>query len=205
MNNSRIRATIALLVAGFALGFSSLGAASHDEPKQALESTIEELIDVLHANEETLSFEAKRDQIVAILNKDFSFDIIIQRALGRNWNKLDDAQKEQVTLLITDLVLKAYIKELKDGPRPKVRYSKPKTLSSSKIEIPSKVELNGTEVNLSYRLANLKDRGWQVYDVLVEGVSMVSNYRKQFDEHFQKKTAVDLIELLKEKLTDSKS
>ena len=74
------------------------------------------------------------------------------------------------------------------------------TESKSKIEIASKVLLNGNEVNLSYRLANIKDRGWQVYDVLVEGVNMVSNYRKQFDEHFQRKSAADLIDLLKNKL-----
>ncbi len=75
-------------------------------------------------------------------------------------------------------------------------------MSSSKIEIDSIVLLNESKINISYRLANIKGRGWQVYDVLVEGVSMVSNYRKQFDEHFLKKSASDLIELLKSKLKE---
>ena len=205
MKSLRTRALVAFLALAFASVSTSLQAGPYDKPKEALEATIAELIEVLHADKETLSFEAKRSQILAILEKDFSFDVIIRAALGRNWRKLDENQQKQVTLLITDLVLRSYTKELKDGPKPIPTYADPKALSNTKIEIASKVDLEGTEVNLAYRLANLKDRGWQVYDVLVEGVSMVSNYRKQFDEHFQKKSAADLIELLKERLQKAKS
>lgn len=206
MNSNLIRSTFTSL-AIVLWAIAPANAAPFDAPKNALEATILELIDVLHADDSELSYTAKREQIIEILNKDFSFDIIIQRALGRNWNKLDDAQKEQVTLLVTDLVLRTYTRELNNGPKPTMKLGKVKALtdSKSKIEIASKVSLNGNEVNLSYRLANLKDRGWQVYDVLVEGVSMVSNYRKQFDEHFQRKSAADLIELLKNKLNEVRS
>lgn len=174
-----------------------------DAPKKALESTIDELLDVLHTDGSNLPYSAKREQILKILNRQFSFDVIIQRALGRNWNKLDDSQKDQVYLLITDLVLQSYTRELQNGPKPEISYLTPEELSSSKIEIDSVVLLNGSKINLSYRLANIKERGWQVYDVLVEGVSLVSNYRKQFDEHFQKKSASDLIDLLKKKLQET--
>lgn len=193
---------LGVLLCGIA-SFSPASANDYEKPEKALQTTIEALIDALHADDQVLSYQSKREQIIAILNKDFSFDIIIQRALGRNWKKLDARQQDQVTGLITDLVLQAYVKELKDGSRPRIRYEAAKPLSSSKIEIASKVEVKGTKVNLSYRLANLRDRGWQVYDVLVEGVSMVANYRKQFDEHFQKKSASDLIVLLKDKLQGS--
>ena len=113
---------------------------------------------------------------------------------------MDDNQQKQVSSLVTDLVLQAYTKELQDGPKPVFTFNEPEVLSKSKIEIDSTAELNGNKVNLSYRLANIRGRGWQVYDVLVEGISMVSNYRKQFDEHFQTKSAIELISLLKDKL-----
>ncbi len=199
MTTNLLRLSITTLAFAFA-SFASVSAADSDNPKDALESTIHELLDVLHADNGSLSFTDKREQIVSILDESFSFDVIIQRALGRNWAKLDSDQKRQVTLLITDLVLKTYTRELQNGPRPTLSFSEPEALSKSKIEIDSKVKVNGSDVNLTYRLANIKDRGWQVYDVLVENVSMVSNYRKQFDEHFQKKTAQDLIELLRNKL-----
>jgi phospholipid transport system substrate-binding protein len=145
----------------------------------------------------------KKDQIIGILNQQFSFDVIIQRSLGRNWNKLNDSQKDQVYTLITDLVLQSYTQELQDGPRPELTFYEPKVITSSKIEIESIVLLDESKINISYRLANIKDRGWQVYDVLVEGISMVSNYRKQFDEHFLKKSASELIDLLKTKLKEA--
>ena len=206
MSSNLIRSTFTSL-AIFIWAIAPATADPFDAPKNALEATILELLEVLHADDSNLSYTAKREQIIEILNEDFSFDIIIQRALGRNWKKLDDKQKEQVTLLVTDLVLRTYTRELNNGPKPTMKFGKAKALteSKSKIEIASKVSLNGTEVNLSYRLANIKDRGWQVYDVLVEGVSMVSNYRKQFDEHFQRKSAADLIDLLKNKLKEVRS
>ena len=59
--------------------------------------------------------------------------------------------------------------------------------------------LPDNKINLSYRLARLES-GWQVYDLLVEGVSIVSNYRKQFDSHFLKKGGDELIDQLETKL-----
>ena len=204
MNSNLIRSTFASL-AILLWVILPANAVPFDAPKNALEATILELVDVLHADNAELSYTAKREQIIEILNNDFSFDIIIQRALGRNWTKLDDKQKEQVTLLINDLVLRTYTRELNNGPKPTLKFGKAKALteSKSKIEIDSKVSLNGNEANLNYRLANIKDRGWQFYDVLVEGVSMVSNYRRQFDEHFQRKSASDLIDVLKSKLKEA--
>ena len=206
MSSNLIRSTFTSL-AIFIWAIAPATADPFDAPKNALEATILELLEVLHADDSNLSYTAKREQIIEILTEAFSFNIIIQQALGRNWKKLDDKQKEQVTLLVTDLVIRTYTRELNNGPKPTMKFGKAKALteSKSKIEIASKVSLNGTEVNLSYRLANIKDRGWQVYDVLVEGVSMVSNYRKQFDEHFQRKSAADLIDLLKNKLKEVRS
>ena len=189
-----------MLVSLLAMGSSLRSNDELEASKSALESTIYELLEVLHANNVQLPYDAKREEIISILDRQFSFDVIIQRALGRNWKLLDDNQQKQVSSLVTDLVLQAYTKELQDGPKPVFTFNEPEVLSKSKIEIDSTAELNGNKVNLSYRLANIRGRGWQVYDVLVEGISMVSNYRKQFDEHFQTKSASDLINLLKDKL-----
>jgi len=180
----------------------SLGDNDLDKTKDALETTLNQLLDVLHKDNTTAPYSVKKKQILEILNQRFSFDVIIQRSLGRNWNKLNDTEKDQVYSLITDLVLQSYTQELQEGQRPKLTFKEPKVVTSSKIEIDSIVLLNETKINISYRMANIKDRGWQVYDVLVEGVSMVSNYRKQFDEHFLKKSASDLIDLLKSKLKE---
>jgi phospholipid transport system substrate-binding protein len=202
MNSFSFRSIFAAMLLSVVL-LPNLRSNDLDETKVALESTLNQLLDVLHANHRTAPYSVKKDQIIGILNQQFSFDVIIQRSLGRNWNKLNDSQKDQVYALITDLVLQSYTRELQDGPRPQLTFYEPKVITSSKIEIESLVLLNESKINISYRMANIKDRGWQVYDVLVEGVSMVSNYRKQFDEHFLKKSASELIDLLKSKLKEA--
>lgn len=202
MHSFSLRTIFAIVLLAATL-MPSLRANELDQTKDALETTLNELLDVLHTNHSTAPYSVKKEQIIGILNQKFSFDVIIQRSLGRNWNKLNDAQKDQVYSLITDLVLQSYTQELQNGPRPELTFKEPKVVTSSKIEIDSIVLLNESKINISYRMANIKDRGWQVYDVLVEGVSMVSNYRKQFDEHFLKKSASDLIDLLKNKLKEA--
>lgn len=202
MNSFSIRSLFAILLLTVT-PLPNLRSNDLDHTKDALEFTLNRLLDVLHASHSNAPYSAKKDRIIGILDQQFSFDVIIQRSLGRNWNKLNDSQKDQVYTLITDLVLQSYTRELQDGPRPELTFYKPKVITSSKIEIESIVLLDESKINISYRLANIKDRGWQVYDVLVEGISMVSNYRKQFDEHFLKKSASELIDLLKTKLQEA--
>lgn len=180
--------------------FSANLAFAGETPESDLEETINEVINILHQQGDHISLEEKRTKILTLLQESFSFDIIIRRALGRNWNALSQEEQDRVTTLISDLLIRAYTRELDNGPKPTIAFSAPDSLSSNKIEIASKVSYKNNLVAVSYRLANIKNQGWQVYDVLIEGISMVSNYRKQFDEHFQTKNGADLISLLEKKL-----
>ncbi len=175
-------------------------AKAQDTPEELLKETISEVLDILHADQQQFSQEEKRTKILTLLKERFSFDTIIRRALGRNWNLLTEPQQEEITNLISDLLIRAYTRELENGPKPNISIVKTDDLGSNKIEIVTSVRYKSNFVSVSYRLANIKNHGWMVYDVLIEGVSMVSNYRKQFDEHFQTKSASDLLELLKGKL-----
>lgn len=195
--------TLLSSLAAFAIALVAPPSAhAQDNPETMLVDTIAEVLDMLHANEQELSHEDKRTKILDLLQERFSFDIIIRRALGRNWNQLSEKQQTKVTELISDLLIRAYTKELENGPKPNITVIKTEELSSNKIEVVTSVRYKSNFVSVSYRLANVKNRGWQVYDVLIEGVSMVSNYRKQFDEHFQTKSAADLLKLLERKLEE---
>lgn len=177
-------------------------AQAEEPPEKLLEQTISEVLDMLHQSDQTLPQNEKRDKILKLLQERFSFDIIIRRALGRNWNLLSEAQQSKITELISDLLIRAYTRELESGPKPNIEIVRTEQLDQHKIEIVTSVRYKSNFVSVSYRLANIKSRGWQVYDVLIEGVSMVSNYRKQFDEHFQTKSAEDLLTLLEGKLKE---
>lgn len=184
----------------FLLGISNLQA--EDSPQKVLEQTISEVLDILHSSDQEMTAVEKRTKILTLLQSRFSFDIIIRRALGRNWNQLTEPQQTEITNLISDLLIRAYTRELNNGPKPEISFVRTENLDATKIEIVTSVRYKSNFVSVSYRLVNVTGRGWQVYDVLIEGVSMVSNYRKQFDEHFQTKSAADLLKLLKSKLTE---
>ncbi|MDQ8205347.1 ABC transporter substrate-binding protein [Pelagicoccus sp. SDUM812003] len=182
----------------FALAPAQLQAAE-ETPEALLKKTVDQVVDILHEGDAS-SIEDKRARILDLLQSRFSFDIIIRRALGRNWNEFNEEQQNRVTQLISDLLIRSYTRELKNGPKPNITFVGTDDLSDNKIEIKSTVTFRDNLVAVNYRLANIRNRGWQVYDVLIEGVSMVSNYRKQFDEHFQTKSASDLLKLLQSKL-----
>ena len=172
---------------------------SAELPEVQLKKTIEAVIEVLYKVDDSESLETKRAEVLSVLDQSFSFDVIIRRTLGRNWEKLSPDQQNQIVTLATDLLIHSYTREFTAGRKPTVAFEKPLELSTNKIEIASVLSLENTNINLTYRLAKLES-GWQVYDLIVEGVSLVSNYRKQFDAHFQKKNGDELIDQLEAKL-----
>jgi len=176
-------------------------ASTETSPQEQLEATVTGVIDILHTSQGQ-EIADTRKQVLEKLESSFSFDIIIRRTLGRNWNRLNAAQQDRITELITDLLIRAYTSELAGGDKPEIQFLKTDELGKNKIEIPTTVSYRNSYVNVSYRLANIKDRGWQVYDVLIEGTSIVSNYRGQFDEHFQTKSAEELLELIASKIDE---
>ena len=188
---------IALLLSG--LLFASHSLVAQDKPEEKLKATVEAVIDVMYGSDDSTPVEELRDQVLAVLEQSFSFDVLVRRTLGRNWNRLNEAQQKEIISLATELMIHTYTREFQKGERPTVTFSKPVELSANRIEITSVLTLPDNTINLAYRLARLES-GWQVYDLLVEGVSIVSNYRKQFDAHFLKEGGDELIDQLEAKL-----
>lgn len=185
------------LVPFFSLPVAALQSA--ELPEVQLKNTIEAVIEVLYKVDDSVSLEKKRAELLTVLDQSFSFDVIIRRTLGRNWERLSPDQQNRIVTLATDLLIHSYTREFTTGTKPTVAFQKPLELSKNKIEIASVLSLDNNNINLTYRLAKLES-GWQVYDLIVEGVSLVSNYRKQFDAHFQKKNGDELIDQLEAKL-----
>lgn len=192
-----------LLIQTFLVALSiclgALNLAANDKPEEKLKATVEGVIDVMYQADETTNVEQLREDVLVVLEQSFSFDVLVRRTLGRNWARLNEGQQKQIIALATELMIHTYTKEFQTGTKPTVTFEKPLELSANKIEISSVLSLPDNKINLSYRLARLES-GWQVYDLIVEGVSIVSNYRKQFDAHFLKKDGDALIDQLEAKL-----
>ena len=128
--------------------------------------------------------------------------VIIRRTMGRNWKLLSPLEQSEVKELITRLITKGFVEGLQGLERPNVEYGEQVMITEKRFEIPSVITFpDGKVFNVVYRFGRLKT-GWQIYDIVAEDVSVVSNYRQQFDDHFRKGTGAELIDKLKKLLEE---
>lgn len=196
------RCQLSFLTFGAALSLAGIvhaaAPASAPDPAPALLATINGVID-LASGQTPAAITARLPQIRDKMSQTFAIDAIVQRAFGRNWTKLTPPQQKEAVDLLGRLIIRTYATPLATGERPKVSVTSSKEIGPERREVASTVAQDGKTANVVYRLAPVAGT-WKVYEVLAENISVVGNYRQQFDTHFEKKTAADLLQTLRDKL-----
>jgi len=144
----------------------------------------------------------RRDAVRQIANEIFDFGEIARRSLGRYWQPLSDAQRTEFVGLFGDLLERSYISKIELYGGEKIVYSGERMDGDLAIVSTKIITKNGTEVPIDYRLFRRGDR-WMVYDVNIEGISLVSNYRTQFNKIIQSNGYNTLVDRMKAKQTES--
>ncbi len=143
----------------------------------------------------------RRAAVRKIANEIFDFSEIARRSLGRYWQPLTEPQRTEFVALFGDLLERSYISKIELYGGEKIVYSGERVeadLATVSTRIMTK---NGTEVPVDYRLFKRGDR-WMIYDVSVEGISLVSNYRTQFNKIIQTNGYNGLVEKMRTKQTE---
>jgi phospholipid transport system substrate-binding protein len=188
-----------LLLAATATGALRAADAPGADPAPALMATINRVLDLVSGktpDEVTASVVAIRDQMTDTV----AIDAIVQRSFGRNWSKLTAPQKTEAIDLLGRLMIRTYATQLATGERPKITLSSSRQIAPERWEVITSASTTGKTVSVIYRLAPIGG-GWKVYDILGENLSLVGNYRQQFDEHFEHHSAEDLLVILRQKLS----
>lgn len=172
---------------------------AQEEPSASIAATVENLLDILYGPKASKSTSEREKQLRAVIDKRYPFDTMVLRALGRNRTKLKPTEINEITSLTTGLIIRTYSKRFSGAKRPTIQYGKTKSLGSGKVELQSDVKLDGSNYQVIYRCAKT-EKGWTIYDIIIEGVSLTANYRKQFDDHFRTATAAAMIAKLKDQL-----
>ena len=187
-----------LLFASALLACSVLTA--EEGQREKLQSTIDAALDVIYSDCcSELTVEDKQAIVRERIEANYDLDVIIRRAIGRNWQLMKTSEQETVLELVKKLVLKAYVDGLEGKSRPEVTLGDVTTISDTRIEIISTINLDGKTYFVLYRLGRMASC-WQIYDIVAENISVVSNYRQQIDDHFRKGNAAELIARLEELL-----
>ena len=190
---------VGLVNLSFVICHLSFAAASEDLAGQ-LHSEVDRVLAIAYSGQ---SNESIADRVRPLLEKDFAFELVTRQAIGPGWRQFTPSEQQKVTDLFTRLVIRIYAARVVGTQRPNITYGKTVTLAPDRCEIPTRVTAaNGDRpYSVVYRLINLSG-SWRIYDVLIEGVSFVANYRAQFDELVQHGGAATVIKTLEAKLAE---
>jgi phospholipid transport system substrate-binding protein len=172
-------------------------------PLDTVQANVNKVLDVLR--DPKLKAESakgiKKEKLEAIYEQMFDEVELSRRTLGGNWNKLNPAQQKEFIQLYRKILEKAYVDKILSYTNEKIVFSKENMLSNDQAEVQTKVITSSKEIPIFYR-AILKDGTWKVYDVVVENVSLVQNYRSQFNSILAKNTPDQLLEILRKKVKE---
>lgn len=186
---------LALLV-GSAPALAGEGEATR-QIRTSVEKAVAILLDPQFTAPEKL--ENRRALMLEVIYARFDFGLMAQRAVGNKWRKFSDPQKERFTALFRQVLENAYIAKVESYKGEPFVFTKEISQAEAMARVESTVRYKGQEYNLAYQMV-LQGNQWRVYDVIVEGVSLVANYRSQFQQILNQDDVDSLIKQLDEKV-----
>jgi phospholipid transport system substrate-binding protein len=178
------------------------------QPMDVLKPPIDAVIKILNAPEYKSggNRSAQRKAIWKIVKGLFDFEEISRRAVARNWRRFSDAQKKEFAEVFSQFLGNTYIDKIQgEYHNEKIVYVDQDVFEGRYAEVRTKIVRESLQIPVYYRMMKESDGQWKVYDVIVEGVSLVKNYRTQFASILRKEKPEQLIERLKKKLAEQNS
>jgi len=192
----------ALLSLGLLLSlFIPTAVSAADAPMTTLQGAVGRVMSII--DDQSLQGEDAQAEkvklIEEIVDTVFDYDRIARLSLGKNWHRITPAEQEEFTRLFSKFLGQVYITKITSFPGSKVVYGDAVALSDKVTEIRTQVVTKEVTVPINYRLTT-DGAGWKVYDVIVEGVSLLNNYRSQFHSLLANKPMENLLGQLRAKV-----
>jgi phospholipid transport system substrate-binding protein len=164
-----------------------------NNPEELLRNKWDAIVSILQNKD--IDQKAKEKKISKVISPIFDFPLMAKLTLGRkHWPKLTPPQRDKFTQLFTERLKKLYWENISLYKDEKVWF-KPKEQKKKTIYIPSELIYKDKKVAIIYKLRNVK-KCWKIYDVEIQGVSVLLTYRSQFDEILRHGTVKELLSRL---------
>jgi len=196
MPAGRRRRPVGVLVVSLVLGVATSAPAG--PASDQLEVGIDKVIHVLAdpSLKGTAKAKQRRDALREITGPLFDWNEMASRSLGRHWQPRTEVERQEFVRLFHDLLERSYLTTLERYNGERVAYGT-ESIEGEKATVRTQVfNKAGQQFPVDYRLLRHGDR-WLVYDVVIEGVSLVANYRAQFDQIIRTGSYEKLVEKLK--------
>lgn len=174
--------------------------------RDQLQRSIEAILDILRDDgfKEENGLAKRRDLLRQKIHERFDFEKISQLSLGVHWKGLSTAEKLKFVHLFSQLLEATYLAKIESYTNEKVVFLK-ETVKNRKVQVDTKILTDTVEIPINYRMYTLDDRQWRIYDMIIEGVSLVGNYRPQFGRILEKESFEKLIDQLEKKIAGKES
>jgi len=185
------------LVTGFTLAFTATSHAGNT-PTDDVRTSVDAILEILQ--NEQLDKEGKRAQMSTVINKRFDFRAMSQRTLATNWKKTTDEEKQQFVELFSQLIENSYVGKIESYTNEKVDYPGEK-VKGRKAVVETLIITSSADIPVNYKVYHKGDQ-WLVYDVIIEGVSLISNYRSSYQEIMKKEGFDGLLTKMQAKIDE---
>lgn len=167
-------------------------------PRGQVQQTVDQVLEVLR--NKTLSGAPRREALSKLIRARFDFSAMSQRTLGKYWKEASLKEKERFVELFSDLLEASYIGRIEAYSDEVVVYLSER-VEGDLAEVDTSIHSGNIDIPISYRL--VLDRGaWYVYDVIIEEVSLIKNYRNSYGEIVRKDGYPGLFARMEEKLRE---
>jgi phospholipid transport system substrate-binding protein len=172
-------------------------------PLDAVQANVNKVLEVLRDPKlkAASAKEIEKKKLRLIYERMFDDVELSKRTLARHWNSMNVAQRKEFVLLFRQVLEKAYIDKILAYTDEKIIFDRENMISGTQAEVQTKIVTASKEIPIFYRVI-LKDGAWKVYDIVIENVSLVLNYRTQFNDILAKNTPEQLLEILRKKVKE---
>lgn len=188
-----------VLVGHIAATTTQAVAAAVADPLEHVRSTVDHILAILkEKSDDPAVREERRKRIMASVEEQFDFREMSQRTLAAQWKQISATEQDQFVSLFSKLLERTYIAKVESYSGEEIVYKGQKMEDGSAV-VETGVMRNNIEIPINYRLGNAKGQ-WKVYDVIIENVSLIRNYRSQFQSILGKEKFSGLIKRMQEKI-----
>lgn len=181
--------------------FASGASLYAEAPLDTIKEGINRVLDIV--KDKSLDRKEKVARIEKVYASIFDEVELAKRSLGRNWTKLNPEQQKEFIDLFRQVLEKAYIDKILAYNNEKIVFGKQSEISGNLTEVKTLVLSESKKIPINYRLIQ-KNNVWKVYDVIIENVSLIQNYRSQFNSILAKNSPEQLLQTLRNRVKNQK-
>jgi len=169
-------------------------------PTDQVRGTVDKVLTIIRSSHPTskAQLDAQRAQLVEVIYPRFDFTEMAKRSLGRHWTDRTPEERREFVTIFAAMLGRSYADNIESYTSQDVLYTRERE-DQSYAEVDTKIVTEKhPPVTINYKLHSV-DKEWKVYDLVIEDISVVNNYRSQFDRVIARSSFEDLVRAMKEK------